>query len=85
MLSLYVDIKKFDKALQLGNELVDYINNKMPNDKLVLGKAYQNIGYAYWRSGNLDSAMLSIQKAYTIHKPINHYDGLISELGTFAQ
>ncbi|MBK8350692.1 MAG: LytTR family transcriptional regulator [Saprospirales bacterium] len=85
MLSLYVDIKKFDKALQLGNELVDYINNKMPNDKLVLGKAYQNIGYAYWRSGYLDSAMLNIQKAYSIHKPINHYDGLINELGTFAQ
>ena len=85
MLSLYVDIKKFDKALQLGNELVDYVKEKMPNDKLVLGKAYQNIGYAYWRSGYLDSAMLNIQKAYSIHKPINHYDGLINELGTFAQ
>ena len=57
----------------------------MPNDKIVLGKAYQNIGYAFWRSGNLDSAMLNIQKAYSIHKPINHYDGLINELGTFAQ
>ena len=85
MLSLYVDIKKFDKALQLGNELVDYVKEKMPNDKIVLGKAYQNIGYAYWRSGYLDSAMLNIQKAYSIHKPINHYDGLINELGTFAQ
>lgn len=85
MLSLYVDIKKFDKALQFGNELVDYVKEKMPNDKIVLGKAYQNIGYAYWRSGNLDSAMLNIQKAYSIHKSINHYDGLINELGTFAQ
>ncbi|HUM50994.1 MAG TPA: LytTR family DNA-binding domain-containing protein [Chitinophagales bacterium] len=85
MLSLYVDIKKFDKALQLGNELVDYVKEKMPNDKIVLGKAYQNIGYAYWRSGNLDSAMLNNKKAYSIHKPINHYDGLINELGTFAQ
>ena len=85
MLSLYVDIKKLDKALQLGSELVDYVKEKMPNDKIVLGKAYQNIGYAYWRSGNLDSAMLNIQKAYSIHKPINHYDGLINELGTFAQ
>lgn len=85
MLSLYVDIKKLDKALQLGSELVDYVKEKMPNDKIVLGKAYQNIGYAFWRSGNLDSAMLNIQKAYSIHKPINHYDGLINELGTFAQ
>jgi tetratricopeptide (TPR) repeat protein len=85
MLSLYVDIKKFDKALQLGNELVDYVKEKMPNDKIVLGKAYQNIGYAYWRSGNLDSAMLNNKIAYSIHKPINHYDGLINELGTFAQ
>lgn len=85
MLSLYVDMKKFDKALQMGNELTAFINDKMPNDKIVLGKAYQNIGFAYWRSGNLDSAMLNIQKAYTIHKPINHYEGLINELGTFAQ
>ena len=32
MLSLYVDIKKFDKALQLGNELVDYVKEKIEND-----------------------------------------------------
>lgn len=85
MASLYVDLKKFNDAIKISNENIKWINLNIPKDKLLLGKAYQNLGFAYWRMGNLDSAMVNINKAYSIHKSINYFNGLINEVGTFAQ
>lgn len=83
--NIYTSLLMYDKAISNNEELIEIIKTQKKIDTILLGVCNINIANALWKKKFYKKAMTYMREAYALHEPKNYYDGMINELGTFAE